>query len=121
LKIFKGGTAKKYNIIIFDQLILIYRANIGKRAILCQNIGIIGHIQKDRDLIGNIGPLEGLIICNNYLKTSKKKITTKCHSNTIFHLSNTIKITKIEKQNNCKVTFDLTLESLFKGQILKNS
>jgi hypothetical protein len=73
LKIFKGGTAKKYNIIIFDQLILIYRANIGKRAILCQNIGIIGHIQKDRDLIGNIGPLEGLIICNNYLKTSKKK------------------------------------------------
>jgi hypothetical protein len=38
-------------------------ANIGKRAILWQNIGIIGHFQKDRDFIGNIGnvgPLEGL-------------------------------------------------------------
>jgi hypothetical protein len=56
----KEGNAKKY-IIIFDQLILIYRANIGKRAILCQNIRIIGHFQKDRDFIGNIGPLEGLI------------------------------------------------------------
>ena len=43
------------------------------RDYICQNIGIIGHIQKDRDLIGNIGPFEGLIICNNYLKTSKKK------------------------------------------------
>jgi hypothetical protein len=60
LKVFKGGERKKY-IIIFDQLILIYRANIGKRAILCQNIRIIGHFQKDRDFIGNIGPLEGLI------------------------------------------------------------
>ena len=61
LKVFKGGERKKKtNIIIFDQLILIYRANIGKRAILCQNIGIIGHFRKDRDFIGNIGPLEGL-------------------------------------------------------------
>jgi hypothetical protein len=37
--------------------------NIGKRAILCQNIGIIGPFQKDRDFIGNIGnigPLESL-------------------------------------------------------------
>ena len=59
----RRGTQKKYNIIIFDQLNLIYRANIGKRAILCQNIGIIGHFQKDRDFIGNlgnIGPLESL-------------------------------------------------------------
>jgi hypothetical protein len=44
----KKGNAKKYNIIIFGQLNLIYRANIGKRTILCQNIGIIGHFQKDR-------------------------------------------------------------------------
>jgi hypothetical protein len=58
LKVFKGGKRKK-KYIIFDQLILIYRANIGKRAILCQNIRIIGHFQKDRDFIGNIGPLEG--------------------------------------------------------------
>jgi hypothetical protein len=46
-----------------------YRANIGKRAILCQNIRIIGHFQKDRDFIGNIGPLEGLIyilLSNNW-------------------------------------------------------
>ena len=57
----RRGTQKKY-IIIFDQLILTYRANIGKRGILCQNIGIIGHFQNDRDFIGNIGnigPLEG--------------------------------------------------------------
>ena len=57
LKVFKGGERKKYNIIIFDQLILIYRANIGKKAILCQNIG---HFKKDRDFIGYIGLLEGL-------------------------------------------------------------
>ena len=65
----RRGPEKKYNIIIFDQLILIYRANIGKMVILCQNIGIIGHFQKDRDFIGNIGPLEGLIflIYNIYL------------------------------------------------------
>ena len=42
----RRGTPKKYNIIIFDQLILIYRANMGKRAILCQNIGIIGIFKK---------------------------------------------------------------------------
>jgi hypothetical protein len=41
----KEGNAKKY-IIIFDQLILINRANIGKRAILCQNIGIIEHFHR---------------------------------------------------------------------------
>jgi hypothetical protein len=31
----RRGTQKKYNIIIFDQLILIYRAIIGKRDIPC--------------------------------------------------------------------------------------
>ena len=41
-------------------IILIYRVNIGKRAILNKNIGIIGHFLKDRDFIGNIGMLEGL-------------------------------------------------------------
>jgi hypothetical protein len=57
----KEGTAKKIQHYNFRQIILIYRANIGKRAILCQNIGIIGHFQKDRGCIGNIGPLEGLL------------------------------------------------------------
>ena len=36
---------------------------MGKRDILCQNIGIIGNFQKDRDFIGNlgnIGPFESL-------------------------------------------------------------
>ena len=45
--------------------ILIYRANIGKRAILNKNIGIIGHFLIDRDFIGNIGMLEGLYQENN--------------------------------------------------------
>ena len=38
----------------------IYRVNIGKRAILNKNIGIIGHFLIDRDFIGIIGMLEGL-------------------------------------------------------------
>ena len=46
----------------FFKFILIYRVNIGKRALLNINIGIIGHFLKDRDFIGNIGKLEGLYI-----------------------------------------------------------
>ena len=45
---------------ILYQFILIYRVNIGKRAILNKNIGIIGHFLIDRDFIGIIGMLEGL-------------------------------------------------------------
>ena len=45
----------KFHILTFYQFILIYRVNIGKRAILNKNIGIIGHFLKDRDFIGNIG------------------------------------------------------------------
>ena len=45
---------------LFYQFILIYRVNIGKRAILNKNIGIIGHFLIDRDFIGIIGMLEGL-------------------------------------------------------------
>ena len=40
--------------------------NIGKRGILNKNIGIIGQFLKDRDFIGNIGnigTLEGLLMC----------------------------------------------------------
>jgi hypothetical protein len=62
LKVFKEGERKNIQHYNFRP-ILIYRANIGKRAILCQNIGIIGHFQKDRDFIGNkgnIGLLEDL-------------------------------------------------------------
>ena len=44
--------------------ILIYRVNIGKRATLNKNIGIVGHLLKDRDFIGNKGMLEGLKITN---------------------------------------------------------
>ena len=47
----------------FYQFILIYWVNIGNRAILNKNIGIIGHFLEDRDIIGNIGnigTLEGL-------------------------------------------------------------
>ena len=54
---FADGTSTFY---FFYQFILIYRVNIGKRAILNKNIGIIGHFLKDRDFIGNIGTLEGL-------------------------------------------------------------
>ena len=53
----------KFHILTFYQFILIYRVNIGKRAIMNKNIGIIGHFLKDRDFIGNIGnigTLEGL-------------------------------------------------------------
>lgn len=47
--------------IIFNQLISIYRDNIGKRVILNSNIGIIGHCLKDREInIENTGPVEGL-------------------------------------------------------------
>ena len=53
---FADGT---FHILTFYQFILIYRVNIGKRAILSKNIGIIGHFLKDRDFIGNIGMLEG--------------------------------------------------------------
>ena len=66
LKVFKGGECKKIQHYNFSRIILIYRANIGKRAILCQNIGIIGHFQKDRDFIGNIMPLEGLLTLSIY-------------------------------------------------------
>ena len=45
LKVFKGGERKNIQHYKFRP-ILIYRANIGKRAILCQNIGIIGHFKK---------------------------------------------------------------------------
>ena len=48
--------------LLFYQFILIYRVNIGKKAILSKNIGIIGHFLKDRGFIGNIGMLEGLCI-----------------------------------------------------------
>ena len=48
--------------LLFYQFILIYRVNIGKKAILSKIIGIIGHFLKDRGFIGNIGTLEGLCI-----------------------------------------------------------
>ena len=45
-----------------NQFILIYRVNIGKRALLNKNIGIIVHFLKDKDFIGNIGILKGLLL-----------------------------------------------------------
>ena len=51
----------KFHILtFFYEFILIYRLNIGKRAILNKNIGIRGLFLKDRDFIGNIGMLEDL-------------------------------------------------------------
>ena len=54
----------QFHVFTFLPIILIYRVNIGKRAILNKNIGIIGHFLKDRDFtgnIGNIGTLESLV------------------------------------------------------------
>ena len=58
----------------FYLFILIYRVNIGKRAILNKNIGIIGHFLKDRDFIGNIGMLEGLWTATTNLFKEKEQI-----------------------------------------------
>ena len=52
----------KFHILIFLQIHSNFRVNIGKRAILNKNIGILGPFLKDMDFIGSIEMLEGLYI-----------------------------------------------------------